>query len=141
MSFPPPEEVIPHRPPFLFLTAVTSLTPGVSAIGHWDLTGEEEFFSGHFPSRPTLPGVLQCESIAQLGAYALLSDEKFSGRLALFGGIDKVRFRRQVVPGDRLDLSVELDRVSARAGKGSGKATVNGERACECELFFAFSDV
>ena len=87
MSFPPPEEVIPHRPPFLLLTAVTSLTPGVSAIGHWDLTGEEEFFSGHFPGRPTLPGVLQCESIAQLGAYALLSDEKFSGRLALFGGI------------------------------------------------------
>ena len=141
MSFPPPEEVIPHRPPFLLLTAVTSLTPGVSAIGHWDLIGEEEFFSGHFPGRLILPGVLQCESIAQLGAYALLSDEKISGRLALFGGIDKVRFRRQVVPGDRLDLSVELDRVSARAGKGSGKATVNGERACECELFFAFSDV
>ena len=73
MSFTPHDEVVPHRRPLLLLTAVTSLTPGVSAIGHWDLTGEEEFFSGHFPGRPTLPGVLQCESIAQLGAYALLS--------------------------------------------------------------------
>ncbi|MBO29910.1 MAG: 3-hydroxyacyl-ACP dehydratase FabZ [Actinomycetota bacterium] len=139
MPFPPPIEVIPHRPPFLFLTEVTALTPGVTATGYWDLTGEEDFFAGHFPDRPTLPGVLQCESIAQLGAYALLSDERFSGRLALFGGIDKVRFRRQVIPGDRLDLSVTLDRVSTRAGKGTGRATVNGERACECELFFAFS--
>ena len=137
---PVPDQVIPHRAPFLFLTEVTELEVGVSASGHWLLTGDEDFFVGHFPGRPTLPGVLQCESIAQLGAYALLSDPAFSGRLALFGGIDKVRFRRQVLPGDRLDLHGDLGRVSARAGKGSGRASVEGETACECELLFVFAD-
>jgi 3-hydroxyacyl-[acyl-carrier-protein] dehydratase len=137
---PVPDQVIPHRAPFLFLTEVTELEVGVSASGHWLLTGDEDFFVGHFPGRPTLPGVLQCESIAQLGAYALLSDPTFSGRLALFGGIDKVRFRRQVLPGDRLDLHVDLGRMSARAGKGSGRASVEGETACECELLFVFAD-
>lgn len=139
-SLPAPDEVIPHRAPFLFLTAVTELEVGLSASGHWQLTGDEDFFVGHFPGRPTLPGVLQCESIAQLGAYALLSDPAFSGRLALFGGIDRARFRRQVLPGDRLDLHVDLGRVSARAGKGSGRASVDGETACECELLFVFAD-
>ena len=139
-SLPAPDEGIPHRAPFLFLTAVTELELGLSASGHWQLTGDEDFFVGHFPGRPTLPGVLQCESIAQLGAYALLSDPAFSGRLALFGGIDRVRFRRQVLPGDRLDLHVDLGRVSARAGKGSGRASVDGETACECELLFVFAD-
>ena len=139
-SLPAPDEVIPHRAPFLFLTAVTELEVGLSASGHWQLTGDEDFFVGHFPGRPTLPGVLQCESIAQLGAYALLSDPVFSGRLALFGGIDRARFRRQVLPGDRLDLHVELGRVSSRAGKGSGRASVDGETACECELLFVFAD-
>ncbi|MDG2908048.1 MAG: 3-hydroxyacyl-ACP dehydratase FabZ [Acidimicrobiales bacterium] len=137
---PVPDQVLPHRAPFLFLTEVTELEVGVSASGHWLLTGDEDFFGGHFPGRPTLPGVLQCESIAQLGAYALLSDPAFSGRLALFGGIDKVRFRRQVLPGDRLDLHVDLGRMSARAGKGSGRASVEGETACECELLFVFAD-
>ena len=139
-SLPAPDEVIPHRAPFLFLTAVTELEVGLSASGHWQLTGDEDFFVGHFPGRPTLPGVLQCESIAQLGAYALLSDPAFSGRLALFGGIERVRFRRPVLPGDRLDLHVDLGRVSARAGKGSGRASVDGETACECELLFVFAD-
>ena len=139
-DLPPPEAVIPHRPPFLLLTAVTAVEPAASATGYWDLTGDEAFFAGHFPGRPTLPGVLQCESIAQLGAYALLSAPSFAGRLALFGGIDKVRFRRQVLPGDRLDLTVTLDRVSARAGRGSGGASVAGETACECGLLFVFGD-
>ena len=131
VHFPPPESVIPHREPFLFLTAVTDLVKGESAVGYWDLTGSESFFVGHFPDRPTLPGVLMCESIAQLGAYALLSSPKFVGRLALFGGLDGVRFRRQVVPGERLDLEVELGRVSSRAGKGAGRALVGGLRASQ----------
>mgnify|MGYP000636800551 FL=1 len=113
-----PRDVIPHREPFLLLTAVSELEEGVRAVGHWQLTGEEPFFDGHFPGRPTLPGVLMCESIAQLGAYALLSDEAFAGRLAQFGGIDRVRFRRQVLPGDSLDLEVDLGRVSRMAGRG-----------------------
>ena len=135
-----PRDVIPHREPFLLLTAVSELEEGVRAVGHWQLTGEEPFFDGHFPGRPTLPGVLMCESIAQLGAYALLSDEAFAGRLVLFGGIDRVRFRRQVLPGDRLDLEVDLGPVSRMAGRGSGRASVGGETACECDLFFVFTD-
>ena len=132
--------MIPHRDPFLLLTQVTEVTVGERAVGYWQLTGDEFFFTGHFPGRPTLPGVLMCESIAQLGAYALLTRPDFAGRLALFGGLDGVRFRRQVLPGDRLDLEVELGRVSARAGKGSGRALVGGEEACRCVLMFVFVD-
>lgn len=137
-DLPPPEAVIPHRGPFLLLTEVTEVTVGERAVGYWQLTGAEPFFAGHFPGRPTLPGVLMCESIAQLGAYALLSRPDFAGRLALFGGLDGVRFRRQVLPGERLDLEVELGRVSARAGRGSGRASVDGEEACRCDLLFVF---
>jgi len=137
-DLPLPEAVIPHRGPFLLLTEVTEVTVGERAVGYWQLTGAEPFFAGHFPGRPTLPGVLMCESIAQLGAYALLSRPDFAGRLALFGGLDGVRFRRQVLPGERLDLEVELGRVSARAGRGSGRASVDGEEACRCDLLFVF---
>ena len=139
-AFPAPELVIPQRPPFLFLTAVLALEPGISASGYWKTTGDEEFFDGHFPARPTLPGVLQCESIAQLGAYTLLSELKLRGRLPLFGGIDSSRFRRQVMPGERLDLCVEIDRISARAGKGHGIARVEGIVTCECKLFFVLAN-
>ena len=110
--------------------------PGRSARGRWHLTGEEAFFGGHFPGRPTLPGVLMVESLAQLGAVAVLADERFTGRLPLFGGIDRARFHRQVLPGDTLDLEVTLGRLSARAGTGHGRATVNGRLACEVDLFF-----
>ena len=130
--------MIPHRDPFLLLTQVTEVTVGERAVGYWQLTGDEPFFAGHFPGRPTLPGVLMCESIAQLGAYALLTRPDFVGRLALFGGLDGVRFRRQVLPGERLDLEVELGRVSVRAGKGSGRALVGDEEACRCDLMFVF---
>jgi len=132
--------VIAHRPPFLFVTEVTALEPGVGAAGTWSLTGDEWFFAGHFPGRPTLPGVLMCEAIAQVGAIALLTDPRFTGKLPLFGGLDSARFRRQVVPGDTLELSVQLGRMSARAGKGSGRAMVNGATACECELMFVLVD-
>ena len=141
MNFPKPEEVIPHRNPFLFLTEVTQLDAPESAEAYWQLAESEEFFSGHFPDFPTLPGVLMCESIAQLGAYTLLSDQTFDGLLPLFGGIDNVRFRRRVSPGERLDLSVELSRISARGGKGSGKALVGGDLACSCDLMFVFATV
>ena len=137
-DFPLPIDVLPHRSPFLFVDRISALEVGVSAVGHWKLNGDEWFFSGHFPGRPTLPGVLMCEAIAQLGAYALLTSPDHSSKLPLFGGIDTARFRRQVVPGDELELRAELGRISARAGKGSGQALVNGEVACELDLMFVF---
>jgi len=138
--FPRPADVLPHRPPFLFVDEVTALLPGQGASGIWHLTGDEWFFAGHFPGRPTLPGVLMCEAIAQVGAIALLTDERFAGKLPLFGGLDSARFRRQVSPGDSLELHVELGRMSSRAGKGTGKALLRGEVACECELMFVLVD-
>jgi 3-hydroxyacyl-[acyl-carrier-protein] dehydratase len=132
--------VLPHRPPFLFVTAVTGLVPGEAVRGYWDLTGDEWFFAGHFPGRPTLPGVLMCEAIAQLGAVAVLAGGRFPGKLPLFGGLDGARFRRQVGPGDRLELEVALGRMSSRAGKGHGRALVSGELACECDLLFVLVD-
>ena len=139
-AFPDPTTLLAHRPPFLFVDQITELTPGISATAVWNLTGEEWFFTGHFPGRPTLPGVLMCEAIAQTGALAILSDPRFAGKLPLFGGLDAARFRRQVVPGDRLEMQAQIGKMSARAGKGTGRALVNGEVACECELLFVVVD-
>lgn len=139
-ELPRPEAILPHRPPFLFVDEVTALVPGQSGTGLWHLTGDEWFFGGHFPGRPTLPGVLMCEAIAQMGAIAVLTDERFAGKLPLFGGLDSARFRRQVGPGDTLELHVELGRMSARAGKGTGTAMLDGKVACECELMFVLVD-
>ncbi len=135
-GLPRPEAVLPHRPPFLFVDEVTAIVAGRSASGVWAPTGSEPFFAGHFPRRPTLPGVLMVEAMAQLGGIAVLSDDRFAGRLPLFGGIDKARFRRQVVPGDRLEMEVVLDQLSSRAGRGSGTARVDGKVACTATMLF-----
>jgi 3-hydroxyacyl-[acyl-carrier-protein] dehydratase len=139
-ALPTPGEVLPHRPPFLLLDEVTALVPGESAEGRWSLTGDEDFFAGHFPGRPTLPGVLMVESLAQLGAVAVLADARYADKLPLFGGIDRARFRRQVTPGETLELTMVMTRLGARAGKGSGRATVGGEVACEADLLFVVVD-
>jgi 3-hydroxyacyl-[acyl-carrier-protein] dehydratase len=138
-GLPRPESVLPHRPPFLFVDEVTGIEPGQSARGVWALTGSEPFFAGHFPQRPTLPGVLMVEAMAQLGGIAVLSDERFAGSLPLFGGIDKARFRRQVVPGDTLEMEVVLEQLGARAGRGAGTARVAGEVACQATMLFVIA--
>jgi 3-hydroxyacyl-[acyl-carrier-protein] dehydratase len=137
---PAPVDVLPHRPPFLFVDEVLELIPGQRVLARWRLSGDEWFFAGHFPGRPTLPGVIMCEAIAQTGAIAVLSDERYAGRLPLFGGLDRARFRRQVGPGDTLELEVVLDRMSARAGKGTGRALLNAQVACECQVMFVIVD-
>lgn len=133
-------EVLPHRPPFLLVTEVTDVTPGRSAKGTWHLRFDEPFFAGHFPGRPTLPGVLMVEALAQLGAVATLLDERYAAKLPLFGGIDRARFRRQVLPGEVLDLEVELTRLSARGGTGTGVASVGGVVAAQASLLFVIVD-
>jgi 3-hydroxyacyl-[acyl-carrier-protein] dehydratase len=138
-ELPKPIDVLPHRDPFLLVSEVTELVPGERARGLWRLTGDEVFWPGHFPGRPTLPGVLMVEALAQVGAIALLTDERFKGKLPLFGGIEKARFRRQVVPGEVLELEVELHKLSGMAGKGRGMATVDGEKACQADLLFVLA--
>jgi 3-hydroxyacyl-[acyl-carrier-protein] dehydratase len=135
------EGLIPHRAPFLLVSEIVDLVPATSARGRWHLTGSEEFFSGHFPGNPVLPGVLMVESLAQLAAAAVLADDRYKDRLPLFGGIDQARFRRQVKPGDTLDLHVSIARLSARSGRGRGVATVGGHVACEAELLFVLAPI
>jgi 3-hydroxyacyl-[acyl-carrier-protein] dehydratase len=132
--------LLPHRPPFRFVDAIDAYEAGVSVVARYRVTGDETFLAGHFPGNPIFPGVIQLEALAQAGAIAVLSDERYAGKLPLFGGVEEVRFRRLVRPGDELELAVELERMSARGGWGRATATVEGATACKARLFFALAD-
>ena len=132
-------ELIPHRYPFLLVDRIEEIEAGARAVGVKNVTQNEPFFEGHFPDYPVMPGVLIVEAMAQVGAVAVMAKEEFRGKLALFAGIDGVRFRRQVKPGDVLRMEVELSRLKGSVGRGKGAATVNGERVCEADLMFAFA--
>ena len=133
-------QLIPHRYPFLLVDRIDELEPGVRALGVKNVTQNEPFFQGHFPDYPVMPGVLIIEAMAQVGAVGVMVGGDHSDKLALFAGIDGVRFRRQVVPGDVLTMEVEIVRLKGRVGRGKGRATVSDERVCEAELMFAFAD-
>lgn len=133
------QQIIPHRYPFLLVDRIIELEAGQRAVGIKNVTIDEHFFAGHFPTYPVMPGVLIVEAIAQVGAVALLSLDQYKGQLAFFAGINNVRFKRQVKPGDTLRLEVELSQVRRNIGTGSGTATVDGEVSCKGEFMFALA--
>lgn len=135
------QRILPHRYPFLLVDRVLELAPPNRAVGIKQVTVNEPFFQGHFPGYPVMPGVLIVEAMAQVGGIAVLSAPEYRGKLALFAGIDHVRFKRQVKPGDSLRIEVELAQIRRGVGMGSGTATVDGELACRGEIMFALVDM
>ena len=130
-------DILPHRDPFLLLDDITELIPDKRAVGHWRPTGAEDFFRGHFPGIPVLPGVLIMEALAQAGAVVVLSMPRFQGKIGYFAGMDKVRFKRKVYPGDLLELTVDIERTFQNIGYGMAVASVDGETAAKGQLTFA----
>ena len=131
------KEILPHRYPFLLVDRITELEEGIKVSGYKNVTANEQFFQGHFPEEPVMPGVLILEAIAQVGAVAILKKEEFKGKIPLFAGADKVRFRQKVVPGDKLELTCEIIKLRGPVGIGKGIATVDGKKVCEAEIMFA----
>lgn len=130
------QEIIPHRYPMLLLDRVEELEPGKRVVAIKNVTINEQFFQGHFPVEPVMPGVLMIEALAQAGAVAILSMEEFKGKIAYFAGINKAKFRKKVVPGDTLKLEVEITKLKGSAGVGKAVAYVEGKKAVEAELMF-----
>jgi len=130
-------EIIPHRNPFLLIDRIEKLEPGKSAVGYKNVTMNEPFFKGHFPEEPVMPGVLIIEALAQTGAVAILSLEEYKGRIAYFAGINNVKFKKKVIPGDTLRLEVEIIKQKGPIGIGKATATVDGKIVTIGELTFA----
>ena len=134
------EKILPHRAPFLLIDEVTALEPGARVVARKTVRADEWYLSGHFPGRPIMPGVLIVEAMAQTGAVAVLALEQNRGKIALFAGIDDVRFKRIVEPGDELELICELERVRGPIGRGKATAAVGDELAARGTLTFAVTD-
>jgi 3-hydroxyacyl-[acyl-carrier-protein] dehydratase len=134
------KELLPHRYPFLLVDRVTEVQPGQSAKGYKNLTANEQFFEGHFPFKPIMPGVLMVEALAQLACIAILIKPEFKGKLGVFTGIDGFKFKSMVIPGDRLDMEVELLKMRGPIGKLKAIARVGDKLACEGEISFAMID-
>ena len=135
------EAIIPHREPFLLVDEIVELVAGERAVGRYHVDPEAWYLRGHFPGRPIMPGVLQVEALAQVGAVCGLASPAFAGRLALFAGIDDVRFKRIVVPGDTLTLECQITRLRGPIGKADAAASVDGELACRAALTFALTEL
>ena len=129
-------DIIPHRHPFLLVDKIEELVPGVKAVGYKAVTYNEPFFAGHFPQEPVMPGVLQIEACAQVGAVAILSMEGNKGKTAYFGGINSARFRQKVVPGDMLKLECEIIKQKGPVGIGNATASVDGKVVMNAEITF-----
>ena len=131
------QNIIPHRYPFLLVDKIIEIDPGKRAVGIKNVTANEPFFQGHFPGKPIMPGVLIVEAMAQVGAVAVLGTEENKGKLAVFTGIDKMRFKKQVLPGDVLRMEVELTAMKRGVGKARASAFVEDKLAASGELMFA----
>lgn len=134
------QKIIPHRPPFLLIDRIEELEPGVHGVGRKCVTMNEPYFVGHFPGKAVMPGVIILEALAQTGAVVMLSEEKHAGKIVYFGGMDKVKFRRQVVPGDVITLDVEIIKNKGSFGVGSAVAYVENEVAVEAIFTFAIGE-
>lgn len=129
-------KVLPHRPPFLLIDRILSCTPGEKVVAIKNVTYNEEFFRGHYPDYPVMPGVLIVEALAQAGGYGILCMPENKEKTPFFGGLNHVKFRKQVVPGDTLRLEVTIEKLKRSFGKGKGMAYVGDDLVCEAELTF-----
>lgn len=134
---PAPEEILPHRPPFIFVSRVISVEPDKRAVAEYDVPVDLPLFQGHFPGYPILPGVIVLEMLAQTGALALLSRDEFKGKVAYLAGVDSARFRRPVQPGDTLRAEMAMESMRMQIGRAHGKVFVGDEEVASARILFA----